>query len=150
MGDNQRIRITLKRPVGEEFKITAGPGDKGGMWRTEHRGYDFACPVGTPVAAPLRGNIFIAGRHRIHDRDSGEWIDGPLGLRIWQLVEVHGVGMVRIGYCHLSFIDVKEGEVVEPGTIIGATGNTGNSTGPHIHVQAETFPEREILEVEWL
>jgi murein DD-endopeptidase MepM/ murein hydrolase activator NlpD len=44
----------------------------------------------------------------------------------------HGQGVVSI-FMHLSRIDVSEGDIVKPGDLIGAIGNTGASTGPHLH-----------------
>lgn len=86
-----------------------------------HRGVDYAGAVGSPVIAPASGRIALVGRvsqgFRLHGNIVG--ID-------------HGQG-VTSAYLHLSRINVKEGDVVKPGQVIGAVGSTGAVTGPHLH-----------------
>ncbi len=86
-----------------------------------HRGVDYAGAVGSPVIAPAAGRVALVGREsqgfRIHGNVVG--ID-------------HGQGVTSI-YMHLSRINVKEGDVVKPGQVIGAVGATGAVTGPHLH-----------------
>lgn len=84
-----------------------------------HEGMDFACPIGTPVYATGNGKVIFAG-----------WQSG-----YGNLIEIdHGYQYVT-RYAHLSKIDVKEGQTVERGELIGAVGNTGKSTGPHLHYE---------------
>ncbi len=84
-----------------------------------HEGMDFACPVGTSVYATGRGKVIFAG-----------WKSG-----YGNVIEIdHGFQYVT-RYAHLSKIDVKEGQSVERGELIGAVGNTGKSTGPHLHYE---------------
>lgn len=86
-----------------------------------HRGLDYAGGYGSPVIAPAAGRVALVGRvsqgFRVHGNVIG--ID-------------HGQGVTSI-YMHLSRIDVKEGDIVQPGQVIGAVGSTGASTGPHLH-----------------
>lgn len=86
-----------------------------------HRGVDYAGAMGSPVVAPAAGRIALVGREsqgfEIHGNTVG--ID-------------HGQGVVSI-MIHLSRIDVKEGDFVQPGQVIGAVGSSGASTGPHLH-----------------
>jgi len=86
-----------------------------------HRGVDYAGPYGSPVVAPAAGRVSLVGREsqgfKIHGNVVG--ID-------------HGQGVASI-LMHLSRIDVKEGDVVKAGQVIGALGSTGASTGPHLH-----------------
>jgi murein DD-endopeptidase MepM/ murein hydrolase activator NlpD len=86
-----------------------------------HRGLDYAGAKGSPVTAPAGGKValvgFVKDGFRVHGNVVG--ID-------------HGQGVVSI-FMHLSRIDVSEGAVVKPGDLIGAIGNTGASTGPHLH-----------------
>lgn len=86
-----------------------------------HRGVDYAGGTGSPVFAPASGRIALVGTvaqgFRIHGNIVG--ID-------------HGQG-VTSAYLHLSRIDVKEGDMVKPGQVIGAVGSTGAVTGPHLH-----------------
>ncbi|MBD1884087.1 M23 family metallopeptidase [Microcoleus vaginatus] len=86
-----------------------------------HRGVDYAGAYGSPVVAPAAGRVSLVGREsqgfKIHGNVVG--ID-------------HGQGLASI-LMHLSRIDVKEGDVVKAGQVIGALGSTGASTGPHLH-----------------
>ncbi len=86
-----------------------------------HRGLDYAGATGSPVTAPAAGRVAMVGLvkdgFRIHGNAIG--ID-------------HGQGVVSI-FMHLSKINVKEGDLVKPGELIGAIGTTGASTGPHLH-----------------
>lgn len=86
-----------------------------------HRGIDYAGPMGSPVIAPASGRVALVGRvsqgFRVHGNVVG--ID-------------HGQGVTSI-LMHLSRIDVKEGDVVQAGRVIGTVGSTGAATGPHLH-----------------
>jgi murein DD-endopeptidase MepM/ murein hydrolase activator NlpD len=104
------------------YRITAGFGSGGAMWSSLHTGLDFAASMGTDVMAISSGEIVFAG-----------W-DGPYGNKI---VIRHWDG-TEVWYCHLSRFTVRSGEVA-PGDVIGSVGSTGNSTGPHLHL--EVHPE---------
>ena len=82
-----------------------------------HDGVDFSARVGETVMAAMDGIVTIAVFHRQH----GNYI-----------VISHSNGY-RTLYSHLSLISVKEGDIVKKGQKIGESGNTGNSTGPHLH-----------------
>ncbi len=82
-------------------------------------GTDFACKVGTPVYAARTGRVKVA----VYGKGSGG-----------TMIEIsHAKGTQRSGYKHLSKIVVKVGQRVTPGQLIGYSGNTGASTGPHLH-----------------
>ncbi|HEV3089527.1 MAG TPA: peptidoglycan DD-metalloendopeptidase family protein [Candidatus Elarobacter sp.] len=85
---------------------------------TEHRGIDIGVPTGTTVAAAADGRVIVAG-----------WDSGGCGNMV---VIDHG-GRLATQYCHLSQIFVGEGQSVQRGQAIAASGSTGNSTGPHLH-----------------
>ncbi|MBD2482937.1 M23 family metallopeptidase [Planktothrix sp. FACHB-1365] len=86
-----------------------------------HRGVDYAGAMGSPVIAPAAGRIALVGRE-----SEGFQIHGNvIGLDHGQ-----GVGSILM---HLSRIDVKEGDFVQAGQVIGAVGSSGASTGPHLH-----------------
>jgi murein DD-endopeptidase MepM/ murein hydrolase activator NlpD len=103
-----------------ESVVTSGFGNGrmfNGQVESRHMGTDFRGAVGAPVVAPARGRValvdaFYLGGNVIY-------ID-------------HGAGLVT-AYLHLSEQDVAEGDVVEPGQIIGRVGATGRVTGPHLH-----------------
>jgi len=87
--------------------------------RAMHEGLDFTADVGTPVVSAADGVILSTGYHP----DFGN------------LVEIdHGDGLIS-RYAHLSRIDAKAGALVKRGTLIGAIGTTGRSTGPHLHFE---------------
>lgn len=85
--------------------------------RSPHRGLDIAAIEGTPVQATSRGTVIDAGNF---------FFSGNL------VYLDHGQGIISL-YAHLSRIDVKPGDVVEKGQIIGAVGQTGRVTGAHLH-----------------
>jgi murein DD-endopeptidase MepM/ murein hydrolase activator NlpD len=87
--------------------------------RAFHRGLDISARRGTPVIAPADGVVVFAGRN------------GGLGksVRI-----SHGFGYTT-AYGHLDSIDVEVGEEIQRGELIGGLGNSGRSTGPHLHYE---------------
>jgi len=84
-----------------------------------HEGVDFDAPVGTPIRAAGSGIVVFAGHHP----DFGNLI-----------VIDDGNGIIT-RYAHCSRLDVNRGEVVSRGQIIAAIGDTGRSTGPHLHFE---------------
>ena len=87
--------------------------------RQFHEGLDIANSVGTPVAATANGTVTETGYNSGYGR----------------FVKIqHGFGMVTL-YGHLSRATVTQGQRVKKGEIIGASGNTGSSTGPHLHYE---------------
>jgi murein DD-endopeptidase MepM/ murein hydrolase activator NlpD len=86
-----------------------------------HRGVDYAAGTGDPVTAPAAGRVVLIGRVA----DGFELHGNTIGID-------HGQGVSSI-FLHLSRIDVKEGDRVQPGQRIGAIGSTGIATGPHLH-----------------
>ena len=83
-----------------------------------HEGLDYAVPAGTPVAALNRGTVVLA---RLL------FFEGNC------VVIDHGQGLLTL-YLHLSKIQVQEGGQVSRGELVGLSGGTGRSTGPHLHV----------------
>ena len=84
-----------------------------------HEGLDFAADIGTPVYATANGRVVKAG-----------WESG-----YGNMVEIdHGYDYVT-RYAHLSKFSVKPGDTVGRGDVVGAVGNTGKSTGPHLHYE---------------
>lgn len=87
-----------------------------------HEGTDFATPIGVNVLAPFDGFI-------LQDQDnprSGEYGEYVV---IWDPVQ-----KCAVWYCHLDSNFVSLGQKVTKGQIVGKTGNSGNTTGPHLHV----------------
>lgn len=91
-----------------------------------HNGLDFACPVGTPVVACNAGTVAKV--------DATE--KTTYGYHV-KITSQTSSGSVTCIYAHMSQIYVKAGEEVSAGQVIGLSGNTGNTTGPHIHLTIE-------------
>lgn len=91
----------------------------GGIGSTNHKGVDIAVPVGTPLRSMQAGTVTAVGYF------------GGLGMR----VEIDFGNGVSTVYGHMSGFAVSPGQKVSAGQLVGFSGNTGNSTGPHLHVE---------------
>ncbi|CAL9497044.1 M23 family metallopeptidase [Streptomyces sp. enrichment culture] len=111
------------------YTLTASYNQGGAMWASKHSGQDFAVPVGTPVKATHSGIVVKAGPN-----GGG---DGPAYGNA--IVIKHSNGTYS-QYAHLSKINVKIGSKVKTGQNIARSGNTGNSSGPHLHFEIRTTP----------
>lgn len=96
-------------------KITSRFGDARST--APHNGLDIAAPLGTPIIAPLKGIVTA----NYNNSKGGN-----------QLLILHTNG-ITTGYAHLQTSLVKVGETVKRGQTIAKVGNTGQSTGPHLH-----------------
>ncbi|AXH66809.1 tape measure protein [Streptomyces phage StarPlatinum] len=90
------------------------------------RATDFATPTGTPVVSAMGGTVTTSSD--LHGNGNG-------GYRSYGRYIVVGNGMDRTLYAHLSRRSASVGQQVRPGQLIGYSGNTGNSTGPHLHFE---------------
>ncbi len=95
-----------------------------------HTGTDIAAPEGTPVLAAMAGKVLLADTL------------GGYGLTI---ALEHSDGTQQTLYGHLSEIFVKPGERIQQGAVIGRVGSTGNSTGPHLHLEF-----RQLTDAGWM
>jgi murein DD-endopeptidase MepM/ murein hydrolase activator NlpD len=114
----------LARPVGTpgagDLDISSRYGVRGnpfGRGHEFHNGVDFVIDIGTPILATGPGVVEAAG------------YEGPNGNRV---AINHGFGY-RSVYAHLSKVQVKPGDRVKRGQVVGLSGNTGRSSGPHLH-----------------
>lgn len=124
------IKVTAIKPFGGDFRVTSPFGERIDPITGEkknHNGIDFACPEGTPIRAVLGGKIFKAGWENDADHSQG------YGQRVWVESTFNDMD-VQVVYAHLSSINKKVDDPVDQGGIIGLSGNTGKSTGPHLHV----------------
>lgn len=83
-----------------------------------HQGLDFAAPLGSPVTAPAAGTVTLADPDLYYE-GGAVFID-------------HGQGLLSV-FMHLSDVTVAPGDMVIPGQLIARSGNTGRSSGPHLH-----------------
>jgi murein DD-endopeptidase MepM/ murein hydrolase activator NlpD len=120
--------VTWVKPV-TGYKLTASFNQGGNMWSHKHSGQDFAVPVGTPVKAAYNGVVVKAGPN-----GGG---DGPAYGNA--IVIKHTNGKYS-QYAHLSKVNVTVGKSVKAGQTIARSGNTGNSSGPHLHFEIRTTP----------
>jgi murein DD-endopeptidase MepM/ murein hydrolase activator NlpD len=109
----------LQRPCGGTISSNFGTqrAYNDGPYTSYHGGVDLRGPTGTPVYAPADGTVVLAE---------------PLTVRGNALVLDHGWGMLT-GYWHLSRIEVEVGQRVQQGDLVARIGNTGLSTGSHLH-----------------
>jgi murein DD-endopeptidase MepM/ murein hydrolase activator NlpD len=120
--------VPYRKPVIGEVEFTSGFGVRSDPFLGRpamHTGLDFRAAVGDPVRATAHGKVIASG-----------W-QGGYG----RMVEVdHGNGL-STRYGHLSAINVKVGETVKIGQVIGEVGSTGRSTGPHLHYETRVDGE---------
>ncbi|MCU4744955.1 M23 family metallopeptidase [Streptomyces sp. JH002] len=117
-------------PIGGDYSLSAKFGNSGDRWASKHSGQDFAVPVGTDVRAVHSGTVVKAGGNGAGD--------GPAYGNA--IVIKHDDGSYS-QYAHLNKIDVKVGQKLNTGDKIAESGNTGNSSGPHLHFEIRTTPD---------
>jgi hypothetical protein len=115
------MSIPVRQPV-EAARIGSGYGDRIDPINGKlafHSGIDFDAPIGTPIRCAGGGRVKAAS----------------MVSELGNMIEIdHGNGLVT-RYAHTSKMLVKVGDLVTPGQIIGEVGNTGRSTGPHLHFE---------------
>ncbi len=89
-----------------------------GVKKNPHGGLDIAAPQGTPIKATTGGKILLAAK--------GLYYTGNI------VIIDHGYDLQSM-YIHMQDINVKKGDLVKQGQVIGTVGSTGRSTGPHLH-----------------
>ncbi|SEO51439.1 Murein DD-endopeptidase MepM and murein hydrolase activator NlpD, contain LysM domain [Salinihabitans flavidus] len=123
---NQMDRLNMYRiaaetapfalPIKNAFRYTSGYGMR---WGRMHKGTDFAARHGTPIYSTAEGVVIHAG-----------WLSG-----YGRLVKIRHDHGIETRYAHLAKIRVKEGQRVSRGELIGDMGNSGRSTGTHLHYE---------------
>lgn len=101
------------------YRITARFGYSSSLWANTHTGLDFAAPSGTPVVSVANGVVRSAS------------YDGSYGNKVVVVLE----DGTEVWYAHLSSFTVSPGETVTGGQQLATVGSTGNSTGPHLHLE---------------
>jgi len=105
------VELRITSPFGQRRSYSGGPPS------SYHAGLDYGADEGVPVLAPITATVALAE---------------PLQVRGNAVILDHGLGVLT-GFWHLSRIDVVPGQVVGRGEVIGLVGDTGLSTGPHLH-----------------
>ncbi|MFJ6758893.1 MULTISPECIES: M23 family metallopeptidase [unclassified Streptomyces] len=113
----------------EKYTLSATFGKGGSMWSHKHSGQDFAVPVGTPVKSAAAGTVVKAGPN-----------GGGDGPAYGNAIVIKHANNTYSQYAHLSKIQVRIGEKVAASERIALSGNTGNSSGPHLHFEIRTTP----------
>jgi murein DD-endopeptidase MepM/ murein hydrolase activator NlpD len=116
----QAAKIALNQwvlPV-DNYHLTAEFGDWG-LWASYHTGLDFAGDYGSPIKAMAGGTITEVG------------YDGSYGNKVVITLD----DGTELWFCHMSEYTATPGDEVRAGEVIGYLGNTGNTTGPHLHLE---------------
>jgi murein DD-endopeptidase MepM/ murein hydrolase activator NlpD len=126
------VSLQPQNPLPDQFEprlppvggiITSGTGMRidpiDGKWR-QHNGIDIALPEGTPVTPSAPGTVLYSGLRFAYG---------------YTVIVEHGNGLITL-YAHNSRLLVVNGQNVDAGTTIALSGNTGRSTGPHLHFEA--------------
>lgn len=138
--------MKFKRPVKDQFPVSAPFGEWGALWskhmtdsgtwvdgqvngKGQHKGIDFAVPVGTEIVAMYDGLIVKAGWENVSNIKQG------FGLRVRHQIIDEGHVPLTLVYGHMSLLHVQEGHQIHKGDRIGLSGKTGHVSGPHLHVE---------------
>ncbi len=116
------------------YYLSADFGQAGPHWEADHTGQDFAAPLGTPLVAVGDAVVTSVG-------DAGAY-----GLRTILTLE----DGTEIWYCHQLVALVAPGDEVEVGQPIGGLGSSGNSTGPHLHLEVRPTGLGPVDPMAWL
>ena len=119
---SRRFHTSLKKPLPTQGIKSSEFGVKrfiNNQPRNRHTGLDLAAPIGTEIISPLSGKVILVGN--FYYRGKTVFLD-------------HGGGMIST-YSHMSKVAVQQGQSLEKGDLIGAVGQSGRVTGPHLHWQ---------------
>jgi murein DD-endopeptidase MepM/ murein hydrolase activator NlpD len=130
-GDPERVRAVL--PLAS-YHLSAGFGLTGPLWEAMHGGQDFGASLGETIVAIAAGEVTEVA------------YSGPYGLRTIVTLP----DGTEVWYCHQTDVDVYTGEHVDVADRIGTVGSTGNSTGPHLHLEVRPGGDSPIDPMDWL
>lgn len=130
-GDPDAVRTVL--PLAS-YHLSAGFGLTGPMWEAQHGGQDFGAAPGEQIVAVAGGTVTDVA------------YSGPYGLRTIVTLP----DGTEIWYCHQTDASVHVGEHVDVVDPIGSVGSSGNSTGPHLHLEVRPGGGPPIDPMDWL
>jgi murein DD-endopeptidase MepM/ murein hydrolase activator NlpD len=110
------------------YHLTARFGQCSGLWSSCHTGLDFAAPSGTPIRTVASGRVSKVGSAGAYGNRT--IITTRNGTQFW--------------YCHQTTIHVTKGQQLRAGEVIGTVGSTGNTTGPHLHLEVRPRPKHPV------
>jgi murein DD-endopeptidase MepM/ murein hydrolase activator NlpD len=110
------------------YHLTARFGQCSGLWSSCHTGLDFAAPSGTPIRTVASGRVSTVGSAGAYGNRT--IITTRNGTQFW--------------YCHQTTIHVTKGQQLRAGEVIGTVGSTGNTTGPHLHLEVRPRPKHPV------
>ncbi|GLF96495.1 M23 family metallopeptidase [Streptomyces yaizuensis] len=130
----KRLAGSFSMPL-SSYTLTSTYGQSGPMWSSgQHTGLDFAAPAGTPLKAVGTGTVKSAG-----------W-SGSYGYQvILQLSDG-----TEIMYAHMHSMTVSAGQQVSTGDMVGRVGDTGNTSGAHLHMEVKTSGGSAMDPMSWL
>ena len=130
-GDPDAVRAVL--PLAS-YRLSAGFGLTGPLWEAEHGGQDFSASIGETIVAVAAGVVTEVA------------YAGPYGLRTIVALP----DGTEVWYCHQTDVSVSIGQAVDVADPIGTVGSSGNSTGPHLHLEVRPGGAAPTDPVEWL
>ncbi|NYE38161.1 murein DD-endopeptidase MepM/ murein hydrolase activator NlpD [Nocardioides cavernae] len=130
-GDPEAARAVL--PLAD-YRISAGFGLTGPLWEDEHGGQDFGAAVGETIVSVAAGTVT-----EVADA-------GPYGLRTIVTLP----DGTEVWYCHQTSATVQPGQAVDLADVIGTVGSSGNSTGPHLHLEVRPAGGSPVDPMDWL
>lgn len=116
------------------YRVSAGFGLTGPLWEAEHGGQDFGATTGETIVAIAAGEVTEVA------------YAGPYGLR----TIITTADGTEVWYCHQTDVTVSAGELVDVADPVGTVGSTGNSTGPHLHLEIRPDGGSPVDPMEWL
>ena len=125
--------VTAVLPLAS-YSVSAGFGLTGPLWEAEHGGQDFGSYVGDQIVAVAAGVV------------SEVAYAGPYGLRTIVTLP----DGTEVWYCHQNDVSVYTGQAVDVADPIGTVGSTGNSTGPHLHLEVRPGAGSPVDPMDWL
>jgi murein DD-endopeptidase MepM/ murein hydrolase activator NlpD len=103
------------------FGLSPDPFKKGSD--RDHKGIDFAASLGTPIFAPAKGTVVAA---------TDIYNNKP---KYGKVVVIKTAGNVKTLFAHLDSYKVKQGDQIQAGSLIATVGQSGEATGPHLHME---------------